>query len=152
MFYRKFHFRARHSRVKADNNLPENPVWLILNDLISRGMWQLPWAFIYMQIYTTLVLVRISTAMMKHHNWSNLGRKRAIWLTHPYRCSSVKEARTGILKGQETGDRSWSRGHGEVLSTGLFPMAYSACFVRKPGPPSQGWYHPQRAGPSLTNP
>jgi hypothetical protein len=41
------------------------------------------------------------------------------------------------------GSRSWCRGHGEMLLTGLLPLACSACFLIKL--PAQGWHHPQWA-------
>jgi hypothetical protein len=41
-----------------------------------------------------LVLAAASIAVMKHHDQNNLGKKRFIWLTLPYRCSS-NEVRAG---------------------------------------------------------
>jgi hypothetical protein len=52
-----------------------------------------------------------------------------IRLTLPHHSSSSKEVRTGTQAGQEPGGRSWCRGHGRVLLTGLLPMACSACFL-----------------------
>jgi len=65
------------------------------------------------------VLLRVTIAVIKHHDQSNLGRKGSIWLTLPYHCSSMKEIRTGTQTGQESGGRSWYRSHGGVLLTCL---------------------------------
>ena len=42
------------------------------------------------------VLVRVTIAMMKHHDQNNLERKGFIWLTFPHHCSSSKKVGTGI--------------------------------------------------------
>jgi hypothetical protein len=34
---------------------------------------------------------------------------------------------------------------------GCYLLACSACFLIEPGPPAQGWPHPQWAGPSPTD-
>jgi hypothetical protein len=61
----------------------------------------------------------------------------------------TKEVRTGTHTGQELGGRSWCRGHGRVLLTGLLPLACSACFLIEPrttspglAPPTMGWALP----------
>jgi hypothetical protein len=43
--------------------------------------------------------------------------------------------------------RSWCRGHGEMLLTGLLPLACSACSLIEPRLPAQRWSHPQGAFP-----
>jgi len=55
----------------------------------------------------------------------------------------------GSNSGQESGNRSWYRSHGEVLLTGLFPMAYLVCFltehrttIPEMSPPTKGWSFP----------
>lgn len=45
--------------------------------------------------------------MMKHHDQSNVGRKRFIWLRLPYHGLSSKEVRTGTPAGQEPRCRSY---------------------------------------------
>jgi hypothetical protein len=50
--------------------------------------------------------LRVSIAVVKHHDESNLERKGFIQLTLPYHCSSLKEFRTGTHTGQDPGDRS----------------------------------------------
>ena len=60
---------------------------------------------------------------------TKLRRKGFIWLTLPHYSLSLKEGRTGTQTGQEPGGRSWCRGHGGVLLTGLLPMAWWACFL-----------------------
>jgi hypothetical protein len=52
------------------------------------------------------VSVRVSMAVMKHHDQNNVGSKRLIWLMLAHHCSSLKEARTGTQTGQEPEDRS----------------------------------------------
>jgi hypothetical protein len=46
-----------------------------------------------------------------------------------------------------SGSRSWCRGHGGMLLTGLLPLACSACSLIEPRLPAQGWSHPQGALP-----
>ena len=46
------------------------------------------------------------------------------------------------------GSRSGYRGHGEMFSTGLLHLAYSACSLIEPRLPAQRWHHPQGAFPS----
>ena len=77
---------------------------------------------------------------------SKFGRKGFTLLNS---CSSLKEIRTGTHTGQEAGGRSWCRGHGGVLLTGLLPVACSTCFLIEPRttragmtPPTMGWALP----------
>ena len=49
-----------------------------------------------------------------------------------YAYKSQKEARTGIQTGQKPGGRSWCRGHGTVLFTGLLIVAWPTCFLIEP--------------------
>ena len=79
---------------------------------------------------------------MKHHDKSNLGRKGLHILSH----SLLGEAQVRTQIEQEPAGRSWCRGHGRVLLTGLIPMACSACFLIEPRttspgmtPPTMGW-------------
>jgi hypothetical protein len=46
-----------------------------------------------------------------------------------------------------SGSRSWCRGHGGMLLTGLLPLSCPACFLIEPRLPAQGWHHPQWALP-----
>jgi hypothetical protein len=46
-----------------------------------------------------------------------------------------------------SGSRSWCRGHGGMLFTGLLPLACSACSLIEPRLPAQRWSHPQGAFP-----
>lgn len=50
--------------------------------------------------------LRVSIAVMKHHEKSNVGRKGLIQLTLSHHSSASKEVRTGTKAGQELGDRS----------------------------------------------
>jgi uncharacterized protein (DUF305 family) len=52
------------------------------------------------------VLVRVTSAVMKHHDQSNLRRKEFIQLMIPHHSSSSKEVRTGTQAGQEPGGRN----------------------------------------------
>ena len=45
--------------------------------------------------------LRITVAVMKHFDKSNLGRKEFIWLLLPHYCLSVKEVMTGTQTGEE---------------------------------------------------
>lgn len=42
------------------------------------------------------VFMRVSIAVMKHHDQSNCGRNEFVWLILPYHCSISKEVRTRI--------------------------------------------------------
>jgi hypothetical protein len=92
------------------------------------------------------VLGRVSIPTQTFWPRSKLGRKGFIRLTRPHCCSSPKEVRTGTQAGQEAG-RSWCRGHGGMLLTGLLPLACSACSIIEPRLPAQRWHHPQGAFP-----
>lgn len=66
---------------------------------------------------------------IKHHG-QNQPRDRKVYFTYnPDRSPSMKEVRAEIQVGQENGGRNWSRGHREVMLTGLLSMACSFCFV-----------------------
>jgi hypothetical protein len=58
----------------------------------------------------------------------SLGREGFIQLIFPHCCSSSKEIRTGTQAGQESGNRSWCRGLGKVLLTGLLNLLSSFFF------------------------
>jgi hypothetical protein len=84
---------------------------------------------------------------------SKMGKKWLIQLTIPDHTPSLEKVRMGTQAGQEPGGRSWCRGHGGVLLTGLLYMACSACFLIEPKttspvmtPPTMGWALPH---PSL---
>ena len=51
-----------------------------------------------------------------------MGMWEFISLTLSHHSPSLKEARRGTQAGQEPGDRSWCRGHGGVLLTGLLSL------------------------------
>ena len=54
----------------------------------------------------TSVLVRVTVAVMRHQDQSNLGRKGFIHLVLLHHSPSKKEVRTGTQAGQEPGGRS----------------------------------------------
>lgn len=51
-------------------------------------------------------LVRITIAMLEHHDQRDLWRKGFSWLKLPHYSSSLKEVRTGTQTGQDPGGRS----------------------------------------------
>jgi hypothetical protein len=60
--------------------------------------------------------------------WNTMTKKQAeeegfIWLTLPHCSPSLKKVRTGTQTGKKLGGRSWCRGHGGVLLTGLFSLS-----------------------------
>jgi hypothetical protein len=79
-----------------------------------------------------------------------LRRKRFIQLTLPHCCSSPKDVRTELKQGRnlEAGADAEAM-EKEVLNTGLFSLACSACFHVEPrttspgmAPPTMGWAIP----------
>jgi hypothetical protein len=91
--------------------------------------------------------VLVTIAVMKVYEQSNLGRKRFIWLRLPYHCSSLKVVRTGTHTGQEPGGRS-----SDIKAMKEFCLlAWAPRLAQNPGPPAQGWHHPQWAGLSPIN-
>ena len=90
--------------------------------------------------------LRVSVAMMKHHDQrANWGGKSLIGLyfsiVHYWR-KSAQELNTG----QDPRSRSWYRGHGGELLTGLLPLTGSVCHPIEQGikslgmaPPTMDW-------------
>lgn len=52
------------------------------------------------------VLVRITMAMMKHHDHKQVGRRGFTQLTLPHHSPSLKEVKAGTQTGPEPGGRS----------------------------------------------
>jgi hypothetical protein len=74
---------------------------------------------------------------MKYHDQNaNWGRK--VHLVYTFILLFIIKVRTGTLTGQEPGGRSWCRGHGGMLLTGLLFLACSACFHTVPRITSSG--------------
>lgn len=97
------------------------------------------WLF---RIPKIIVLVRVSTAAMKHCDPKYAGEEK-VYLTYTSHCSpSLKETRIRSQAGQETGGRSVCRGHGGLLLTGLFLMACSACLLMETWTSSPGMVLP----------
>ena len=88
------------------------------------------------------VLVRVSIAVMEHHDQKQLG-KESLFSLH-----ILREARTGTRARPKTEGRSWYRGHESVLLTGLLRVVCSACFLIEPRTTAKGWNHPPWATPS----
>ena len=66
---------------------------------------------------------------MKQHDQEEDGEEGFVWLTLPHQSPSSKEVRTGTQAGKEPGGRSWCRDQGEVLTSGLLPVACSTFFL-----------------------
>jgi hypothetical protein len=73
-----------------------------------------------------------------------VGEERFIRLTLPHCCSSPKEVRTGTQTGLDPRDRSWSRGHGGILLSGLLSIACSVYFLIESKTPA--WNAPTHDG------
>jgi len=94
-----------------------------------------------------MVLVRVCISAQNIMTKKQVGEERVY--SFPHCCSSPKEVRAGTHSGQELGSRSWCRGHGGMLLTGLLPLACSAYFLIEPrttspgmAPPTMGWTLP----------
>jgi len=96
-------------------------------------------------LWKTNVLVKVTTAVMKYHGGKGLFSLHFHIFVHHQRKPEWILSRAGL----EPGGRSWCRGHGGMLLSGLFPLACSACFLIEPRITVQRWHHPQWAGPSL---
>jgi len=79
---------------------------------------------------------------IKHHDQKKLGKER-LYFNYTF-------LRIGTQTGQEPGGRSWYRGHGGILLTGLLLMACSACLLIHSKTTSPEWHLSQWAGPSLS--
>jgi hypothetical protein len=96
------------------------------------------------------VFVRITIAVMKHHDQSKLG---LFGLDFQHHSSSLKEIRTGTQTEQKPGGRSWCKGHGGVLLIGLLHRASCSVFFLvelktsspEVAPPTVGWALPHQA-------
>ena len=74
----------------------------------------------YRKVVTSTVLVRVTIAVIKHHDQSNLGGKGFNWLLMlPNHSSLPKEDRTRTQTGRKPGGRNRCRDHGGVLPTDL---------------------------------
>ena len=80
---------------------------------------------------------------------TNLGKKGFTWLTiiSWSHTSALREGRAGAEAGAETQESQGQREASHCLIPG-FAQPVSLC---TPGPPAQGWHHPQWAGPSHAN-
>jgi hypothetical protein len=97
--------------------------------------------------YTPLTLsmcLKVFIAVTKHHDWRASCRGKGLLGLHfhivDHWRKSGQEPRTQAE--QEPRGRSWCRGYGEVLLNGLFPMAWSACFLIEPRATSPGMASP----------
>jgi hypothetical protein len=112
-----------------------------------------PYAFIHMQTHTdttctfshintdTTVLVRVSILAQTSWPRNKLGRKGFIQLTLSTLLLITKGSQD--WNSSRSGNRSWYRGHGGILLTGLLLLACSACFLIEPKTTSPEMVHPQ---------
>jgi hypothetical protein len=96
------------------------------------------------------VLVRVTTAVRKHHDHSNVGSKGLIWIMIPYHCSSSMDVRTGTKTGKKfRGKRNKQTKKMQRPWRGaiwrLAPCLAQPAFSWKPGPPAQRWHHPHQS-------
>jgi hypothetical protein len=80
-------------------------------------------------------------AAIKHREESSSRKKGLISIVFPHQFITEKRS------GQEPRSRSWCRGHGGVVLTGLVLMACSACFIIAPGITHSGVSLPMKDGP-----
>lgn len=131
------------------------PFWRVLQRLTVLTL-AIPWVVVvsllsvpssWVHVLNVTACFKVTTVVViKHYDQKHLGRKGFIVLMLSYHMSSSKEVMTGTQAWQEPGGRSWCRGRGGMLLTGLLPMACSACFLMEsrttnPGvaPPTMGW-------------
>jgi hypothetical protein len=95
------------------------------------------------------VLVRV--CIPAHHEpRSKLGRKGFIRLTLPTLLFITKGSQD--WNSSRAGSRSWCRGHGGMLLSGLLPLACSACFLIEPRTTGPAMVPPTRGlSPLITN-
>lgn len=62
-------------------------------------------------------------------NRKQVGEERIYCLIVPHNISSLEEVKTGTQARMEPGSRTWFRGHGSMLLTGLLLLACSACLI-----------------------
>ena len=100
-----------------------------------------------MVLYIGTVLVRVSIPAQTSWPRSKLGRKGFIHLTLSTMLLITKGCQD--WNSSRSGSRSWCRGHGEMLFTGLLPLACSACSLIEPKTTSPGMVPPARGLSSL---
>jgi hypothetical protein len=93
------------------------------------------------------VLVRVSSPAQTSWPRSKLGRKGFIQLTLSTLLLITKGCQD--WNSSKSGSRNWGRGHGEMLLTGLLPLACSACFLIEPKTTSPGMVPPTMGPPLL---
>jgi hypothetical protein len=89
-------------------------------------------------------LVRVSIPAQTSRPRSTWGGKGLFSL---YFHTAVHHQGSQDWNSSRSGSRSWCRGHGGMLLTGLLPLACSACSLIEPRLPAQRWSHPQGAFP-----
>jgi hypothetical protein len=88
-----------------------------------------------------VVLVRVSIPGQNIMMKKQVGEER-IYSAYTSTLGSITEG-SQYWNSSGSGSRSWCRGHGGMLLTGLLPLACSACSLIEPRLPAQRWSHPQ---------
>lgn len=106
---------------------------------------------VYITMY--LVLVRVATALMKHHDQNKLKRKRFVQLLLPHHCPSSKEIRAGTWR-QELMQRQRRRASFWLALYGVLSQTSYTCQGTYPGVPAStmGWaftHHQSRKSTTL---
>lgn len=91
------------------------------------------------RVYTCCL--RVSLAVIKHHEWKHVERKGLVSRTLPVNSPSLRNSAWS----QELKHRPWRVFHLFASSHGLL------CLTMMPRTISPGWHHPSRAGPSHIN-
>ena len=105
---------------------------------LSLGLWLAEF------VTFAIVLIRVSIPAQTSRQRSKLERKGFIQLTFSTLLFTTK--RSQDWNSSRSGSRSWCRGHGGMLLTGLLPLACLAYFlIEPPVLPAQGWHHPEWA-------
>jgi hypothetical protein len=107
-------------------------VWSRKEDIVTwRGNWVGNWeGRVEERIWASVtVLVRITIAVVKHHEQKYLGRKGVIWFILLHHCSSLKEFRTGTQTRvgtlrQELMQRPWRDAAYWFTPSLLSPLSY----------------------------
>ena len=121
----------------TSNSLPE------LNTLRSYDNGnQIYFDWVFKEIVLISVFIKVYIAMIKHHNQKRF-EQDSVYFTLQFsgHTPSLREIRAGTQ-----GRNMWqevNRGHGGALRVGLFTQP---AFLDNPGPPAQGWHHPEWPG------
>jgi hypothetical protein len=100
--------------------------------MVPRSKWMVPRSGELVQSWCP----RVSLAVIKYHEQKQLGGE-SVYFTYSSTLQSISGVGLG-KSGQDPRGRSWCRGHGRMLLTGLLIMACSACLLIEPRTTSPG--------------